>query len=94
MVTVALRGETVARKSQKTVTVTAQLYMLVPRQGALSVPPPNPLKVREVVVTLAENLGSQMPWGSRRIKCIGKIVLTLLLFDAISQVGKLGAQRS
>lgn len=91
--TVALRGETVARKSQKTVTVTAQLYMLVPLPGALSVPP-NPLKEREVVVALAENLGSQMPWESRRIKCIGKIVLALLLFDAVSQVGKLGAQRS
>lgn len=65
-------------------TVTARLYKLCPRPGALSVSPPNPLKVREVVVALVENLGSQMPWGSRRIKCIGTIVLTLLLFDAVS----------
>ena len=57
MVTVALRGEAVARKRRKTVTVTARLYMLCPRPGAVSVSPPNPLKVREVVVALAENLG-------------------------------------
>lgn len=84
MVTVALHGEAVARKRQKTVTVTARLNMLRPQPGALSVSLPNPLKGREVVVALAENLGSQMPWGSRRIKCTGTVVLTLLLFDAIS----------
>ena len=80
--TVALHGEAVARKRQKTVTVTARLNMLRPQPGALSVSLPNPLKGREVVVALAENLSSQMPWGSRRIKWT--VVLTLLLFDAIS----------
>lgn len=59
MVSVVLSGEKVARKRQKTVTVTAHLYMPRPPARSIScVAPLNPLKVWEVVVALAKSLGS------------------------------------
>lgn len=40
------------RGKGRTVTVTARLYKLCPRPGALSVSPPNPPESKEVVVAL------------------------------------------
>ena len=91
---VVLSGEKVARKRQNTVTVTAHLYMPRPPTGSIScIVSLNPLKVWEVVVALAKSLGSYMLWGSRRVKRLQKIVLTLQLFVAISQGRKLGTKK-